>query len=525
MNPDAQTLLSELRGYTADNLLSEIQVDVLEAKLRGATYEQILEKFALSGPVVLAHCLRRTAMVLFWVPGMKTGPDPYLGPADERRFSSLIVDACDDVNCVTTATALALATDLQRSRIRSAMRLLLLAGCDRLAGTLGLPGPPCRSWLHGVCERQGIRICRGEELEAARRIYCDADSITEWFVRFSLLFERDVRLMFNMDETQLNAKKRMKVLCPCERKPLVSSQGILPHMTAAVTISGGGYRVKPLVILPNKKTLKGLEDFTESVYLASSQTGWMTRNLYRFYALTFVAELSIIRLRLPESLREEPVLLFVDGHSSRWDFRANLLFWLFNVDVLSFPGHTSHLLQMFDICVASPLKTEFKQQMVSGFAADHNASSEHQEHVTFSGTQRLQLKELRSTMIQSFITSYEKSCTSANCRRGFAAAGISPLCPERVLSSPYAMEPPDHRVFPRRSSKTNSSWLTSEENLRAMFRDEFGREMTPQDLEIEISEIYKSICEATIQEGIPLCRPTEPIVQVGSGRLYQKVKV
>ena len=58
-----------------------------------------------------------------------------------------------------------------------------------------------------------------------------------------------------------------------------------------------------------------------------------------------------------------------------------------------------------------------------------------------------------------------------------------------------------------------------------MFRDEFGREMTPQDLEIEISEIYKSICEATIQEGIPLCRPTEPIVQVGSGRLYQKVKV
>ena len=58
-----------------------------------------------------------------------------------------------------------------------------------------------------------------------------------------------------------------------------------------------------------------------------------------------------------------------------------------------------------------------------------------------------------------------------------------------------------------------------------MFIDEFGRDLASEDLEIQISEIYESICGATIQEGIPLCRPTEPIVPVGSGRLYQTIKM
>ena len=199
--------------------------------------------------------------------------------------------------------------------------------------------------------------------------------------------------MFNMDETQLSFRKRMKVLCERSQRPLTTALPPLPHMTGAVTINGRGHRIRPLVILPNKKTLRSLEEFDGSMFFASSSSGWMTKVIFRYFAMIFVSELQVIRLRLPPEIRNEPALLFVDGHSSRLDFRANLILWLFNVDCLSFPGHTSHLLQMFDVCVASPLKQEFQKEMMRD---DEEFLGQN------SGETKSRLNALRSKMIQSF---------------------------------------------------------------------------------------------------------------------------
>ena len=357
------------------------------------TYEKIVQKFALSGPVVLAHCLKRTALGRFWVPSMVCGPDSYLGPADERKFAEIIAQMANDVNCVSTSSALALAHDLRHERTRRARKLLLSLGCDRLAGQLPEDEPPCRSWLNSVAEQLDLRLCRAEELELARRTYCDRSAITNWFLTFSEMFDRHPALMFNMDETQLSSRKRMKVLCERSQRPLTTALPPLPHMTGAVTINGRGHRIRPLVILPNKKTLRSLEEFDGSMFFASSSSGWMTRVIFRYFALIIVSELQMIRLRLPPEIRNEPALLFVDGHSSRLDFRANLILWLFNVDCLSFPGHTSHLLQMFDVCVASPLKQEFQKEMMRD---DEEFLGQN------SGETKSRLNALRSKMIQSF---------------------------------------------------------------------------------------------------------------------------
>jgi hypothetical protein len=40
-----------------------------------------------------------------------------------------------------------------------------------------------------------------------------------------------------------------------------------------------------------------------------------------------------------------------------------MIFYLFNVNILVIPGHTTHVLQPFDVGIAAPLKTEFKQQL------------------------------------------------------------------------------------------------------------------------------------------------------------------
>ena len=43
--------MDELRGYVEDGLLSKIQVEILESKLKGAKYTEIEKFYDLSGPV------------------------------------------------------------------------------------------------------------------------------------------------------------------------------------------------------------------------------------------------------------------------------------------------------------------------------------------------------------------------------------------------------------------------------------------------------------------------------------------
>ena len=362
---DIETLLEELHDLAAREVLSRQQVDVLSARKNKLSYERIQQQFGLSGATALVHCLVRTACARWWEAGMNGGTDSYLAAPYEARFRVMVQSACDVVNCITSRVALSLALQLQKERISRARRILVGIGCERLLSHLPDPESPSRSWLNGVCSDLKIRICRAQELELARRLFCDRDTIIQWFLQFGTLFDRPLELLFNMDETYLTSKRILHCLCPDDRQPLISSLPVTPHITGVVTIHGGGRRIRPMVVLPKKKTLSTLDGFTDYVYLGSSTSGWMTKKLFRFYALTFVAELALLRLSLSSHLRNEPALLFLDGHPSRWDFRANLIFWLFNVDVVTFPGRCSHLLQMFDVGIASALKQEFKKELSS----------------------------------------------------------------------------------------------------------------------------------------------------------------
>ena len=69
-------------------------------------------------------------------------------------------------------------------------------------------------------------------------------------------------------------------------------------------------------------------------------------------------------MTLPYKLKNEHFLLIVDGHKSRESFLAELLLYLFNIDLLILPSHSIHLLQPFGIAVASPLKAYFKDDLI-----------------------------------------------------------------------------------------------------------------------------------------------------------------
>lgn len=236
--------------------------------------------------------------------------------------------------------------------------------------------------------------------------------------------------------------------------------------------------------------------------------------------ITFVAELQMIRLRLPPELRHEPVLLFLDGHPSRWDFYANLIFWTFNVDVVTFPGHCSHLLQMFDVCIASPLKIELKKELTASRFSSFLATLRPED---FRTNRKQNAREMRLLLIESFFTAFERVCTHKNCRSSFQETGISPYNPDVVLSSPYTMEPPAEGLFPKRQGPASAKWLTSDESLQEMFRHEFGRDLTPNDLRMNRARVYEDLKNADIKYGRPLSEP--PDILVEQSGIYRLAKV
>ena len=111
-----------------------------------------------------------------------------------------------------------------------------------------------------------------------------------------------------MDETMLTARKRLKVLAKKGQLPLVPEQIKLPHMTGCITVSASGYVFKPLIILPNKKTLRTLDNFLNDAHFASSSAGWIIHDIFTYYCLLLICELSCYRLTLPKDIRNERLI-------------------------------------------------------------------------------------------------------------------------------------------------------------------------------------------------------------------------
>jgi hypothetical protein len=285
---------------------------------------------------------------------MGGSPEPYLSPLDLPTFRDHMLARAAELNCITRRDARILAFDLALHRRRIAG--LLEAACLELPPELPNITPGSPEWLKEIAGELDLRICAPQEFEAVRRYFCDYEAISFFFLRFQSVIERrHLCLIFNMDGTQLSARKRFRVLTGAGHLLLINAETILPHLTRLCTISAGGAVFKPIIILKELKSLKSLVDYTGPASFASFSSGWITGDLFLMFAIDFCAQLSVYRLPLPPDLFEEPALLILDGHISR-AITALMIFCLFDADVLTLPGQTTYVLQPFDVRIASPIK-------------------------------------------------------------------------------------------------------------------------------------------------------------------------
>jgi hypothetical protein len=223
-----------------------------------------------------------------------------------------------------------------------------------------------------------------------------------------------------------------------------------------------------------------------------------------YYALIFCAQMSDYRRRLPEELRDETMLLIIDGHTSRISVLAAVIFILNNIDVLVFPPHSSHLLQMYDVGVAPALKTAFKNELEKRIEKLRHAQPGEK------------LQQMRIALVESFLDAVRRGATRGNIQTGFRMSGVAPYDPMTPLSSQFAVEPPRPGIYSTvdAGAEINEMVLTWPQGLDKLSQIEFKQPFNPRMEEVNYRLVWEGLLRKTGAEGRPLSPPPPPCIRL-----------
>jgi hypothetical protein len=352
-------------------------------------------------------------------------------------------------------------------------------------------GRPDRSWLNHVADRIGIRIKNPQKIDALRVKACNKDTVGIFFDRFSALMRRPRCLILNCDETHISSRKNFKVVSDIHVPPLTREAPKFPHFSAMCTISASGHAFEPTIILPEYQNLPiDLDQFQDQACFIRTPNGWMTQVSFLLYCHILLYQLSLYRQTLPIQHRGSRFLLILDGHPSRFTYDALNLLNESGVDVLILPAHCTHVLQPFDVSVASSAKTFLKRFLeIWRITLDQHNSLEVEE------ADMSWLAGKREQLIDAFLKAWSSAATLFNIEAGFRASGIWPLDRNEPLENEFVSEPNDDSLYPGRAddpTQMHCAHVTSGAVL-GVLKSSNSRIMTAYTGGVEVTDPIKQL--------------------------------
>ena len=409
------------------------QWSLCQWRYMGLTYRQLRQVAEQNGIHLcndesLSSCFRKTALGLTWAPQDTGGADPYLCPQDARTLVHEIVNGAESLDSCPTDFVLNRAHELKMQRANSAVCILHQLRCPELAARIDLaPFPPSKQWLLQFCAQNNLRIKCCEKLDAIRRRCCDRGRISAWFQAYGeILQQYPPEMIVNMDESGISTNRRFKVVIPDGYFPVTPECRREIHITGICTFSATGKLFRPGIILPAMRSLPTeLMGFTGDCDIYTSKAGWMTKSVFELWSMNFAHEVHQWRNELPLHLRDKRVLLIVDGHSSRKTAKGILYLQRFGIDVLTLPGHCTHIIQPYDVGIAAQMKGQLLKEV------------RRCEYEIRMGrlTAPSQVGLRRLVLVRSFIEAIRKTVTPMSSRTAFRICGICPVAPEVPLRS------------------------------------------------------------------------------------------
>ena len=237
-------------------------------------------------------------------------------------------------------------------------------------------------------------------------------------------------MIFGADETMLDPVSRKKVVVPQSLQVVLHED--LPdmtHISGMMCHSISGVALPPFIILSKLKKLpeelKKLSD-SQQIYVASTPSGFMNRDAFLIWVFHFLHFLTEYRAKITDTTINKNALLILDGHSSRENPLALSLLIRANVTVLVIPSHCSHVLQMFDCVIASPLKKDFSnyfEKILSNIQDDHDIDK--------------MTAKVRYAAILSFASAWKRNCNPYTAEKAAKITGTYPPNAEEALKSVF----------------------------------------------------------------------------------------
>jgi hypothetical protein len=287
-----------------------------------------------------------------------------------------------------------------------------------------------RTWAYAVLQKLNLKLATPELLETKRSEYGTSALINRWFNQMLPEVQGvNPALIFNFDETMLYSVSNSKIIISGEKKTFRRKAPMGPHITLGLCISPIGVRPPPLIILP-VKDLDATFSYFQSVNLvqiACNPSGWMTCEIFVQWANAFCQWLQMYRLSLPEQIRGQTALLYIDNCRSHCSLEAFTSLRMNNVKVISFPPHVTHILQPVDVSCTRALKAELWKNV------KYFEKNVEKFIVTTSQSERR-----RAGLILAAISSVA-ACNFRICSNGFRKAGIYPFDSREPLVSVYVV--------------------------------------------------------------------------------------
>lgn len=192
------------------------------------------------------------------------------------------------------------------------------------------------------------------------------------------------------------------------------------HITVLLIVSALGSALPPIVLFPLANPPLLEPDDAEYFIVGGTTNGWMDAATFRTCIEgVFLIEMNKIRSR--DGNPDAPVLLILDGHSTRLGLDAKTLLEQHNIYILLLPAHSSALMQPLDLCVNAQIKQILSRQWKSNL--------------------REPLPEKRRRFITVLHRALETVLNPGYIKTGFERSGIWPFHPDVPLASAMVMAP------------------------------------------------------------------------------------
>jgi hypothetical protein len=278
------------------------------------------------------------------------------------------------------------------------------------------PKPPGKNWAKAFEKRHPQTAARRvTALDWNRHDANIASKMTHWFEVIGRVL-RDPAIVaenvYNMDETgvMLSMLGSVKVLVGKDDKRNYRGARVKrTTVTAVECISADGRYLNPMIIWPATTHRSNWTTFpTPGWHYACNESGYTDSNI----SLQWLKR--VFDPETKERANGRPRVLILDGFGTHETLEILEYCFANNIILCRLPSHTSHKLQPCDVAAFGPLKTAYREQV-----------------------ERLERGGVNTIGKEHFTSLYkparERAFTPKNIKAGFAASGLFPFNPDRVL--------------------------------------------------------------------------------------------